>query len=351
MNINLDSFPQSLEFFNNIYSYYHQAVIKSQNIFYYYQIAGFNICLSFASSTLISKIIPALSHLKIDKVSSPDLTICLWDSHSTEVKIPPPPWQKKHFQRRGEISHLTCDRIYTSFQYGANALSLLDLERNLGIYWVNNANLIPYWETSSPLRNILQIWLSQKNIQLIHGGAVGLPEGGVLLTGKGGSGKSTTALSCLNSELFYLSDDYSLITTNPIPTAYSVYSTGKKKPDDVDRLSFLKPIISNSDRLGEEKALYFLHDHFSKKIIKNFPLKGVLIPRITGEKDSNLEKTSSIMGLSSLIPSTIKQLPHTGEKACQIMTDVVNKLPCYYLNLGTDIEQVSLVIFNFLRTK
>ncbi|BAQ61474.1 hypothetical protein GM3708_1880 [Geminocystis sp. NIES-3708] len=351
MNNNLDSFPQPLEFFNDIYSYYHQAVIKSQNISYYYQIAGFNICLNFASSDLISKIIPALYHLKIDEVSSADLNIYLWDSHSTGVKIPPPPWQRNHLQKRGEIIGLNSDKIYTSFQWGANALSLLDLERNLGIYWVNNANFVPYWETSSPLRSILQVWLSQKNIQLIHGGAVGLPDGGVLLVGKGGSGKSTTALSCLDSELFYLSDDYSLITTNPIPRAHSVYSTGKKKPDDVDRLPFLKPIISNSDRLGEEKALYFLHEHFPEKIIKTFPLKAVLIPRITGEKDSYLEKTSSIMGLSSLIPSTIKQLPHTGEQACKIMTNVVNQLPCYYLNLGTEIKQISSIIFNFLKTK
>lgn len=345
---NLDSFPQPLEFFNDIYSYYHQAVKKSQNISYYYQIAGFNICLNFASSALISKITPALSHLKIEKVSSPDLTICLWDSHSTGVKMPPPFWQGNHLQKRGEIIGLNSDNIYTSFQWGANALSLLDLERNLGIYWVNNPNLLPYWETSSPLRSILQVWLSQKNIQLVHGGAVGLREGGVLLTGKGGSGKSTTALSCLNSDLFYLSDDYTLITTNPIPTAYSVYSTGKKKPDDVDRLPFLKPIISNSDRLGEEKALYFLDEHFPEKIINTFPLKAVLIPRITGGNNTNLEKTSSIMGLSSLIPSTIKQLPYTGEKACKIITEVVNKLPCYYLNLGTDIKQISSVIFKFL---
>ncbi|MBL1211028.1 hypothetical protein [Geminocystis sp. GBBB08] len=349
---NLDSFPQQpLEFFNDIFSYYYQAVKKSQNISYYYQIAGFNICLNFPSPALISKIIPALSHLKIDKVSSPDLTICLWDSHSTGVKMPPPPWEWNNLLPRGEVNALTCDKIYTSFQRGANSLSLVDLERNLAIYWVNDPDLLPYWETSSSLRNILQVWFSDKNLQLIHGGAVGLPEGGVLLVGKGGSGKSTTALSCLDSELFYLSDDYSLITANPIPTAYSVYSTGKKKPDDVDRLPFLKPMISNLERLGEEKAVYFLHEHFPEKIIKTFPLKAVLIPRITGEKDSYLEKTSSIMGLSSLIPSTIKQLPHTGEKACKIMTDVVNQLPSYYLNLGTDIKQISSVIFNFLKTK
>lgn len=180
----------------------------------------------------------------------------------------------------------------------------------------------------------------------------GIPAlGGVLLTGKGGSGKSTTALSCLDSELFYVSDDYSLITSKPIPTVYSIYSTAKKRANDIDRLPFLKPIISNSDRLSQEKALYFLDQYFPEKIIKSFPLKAVLIPRITGKVETSLEKTASIMGLSTLVPSTIKQLPNTGKEACQIMNDVVKKLPCYYLNLGTNIQEIPLIIAEYLANK
>ena len=340
---------QPLEFFQEIYHCYQQAVQKSSTaVKYYYNVAGFIVCLSFASDALVPGISPALAHLKTDSIATLDFTICIWDSHSTNTKIPPPPWQGNHLQKRGEIMGLNSDRIHTSFQWGANALSMVDKEKNLGIYWVNKADLLPYWEKGSPLRAILQVWLAKQGIQMVHAGAVGLPEGGVLLTGKGGSGKSTTALSCLDSELFYVSDDYSLITSNPIPTVYSIYSTAKKRANDIDRLPFLKPIISNSDRLSQEKALYFLNEHFPQKIIRNFPLKAVLIPRITGKEDTSLEKTASIMGLSTLVPSTIKQLPSTGKEACQIINDVVKKLPCYYLNLGTDLKQTSQVIVQLL---
>jgi hypothetical protein len=351
-NIPAELLPQKapLNFFNEVYDCYQKAETKSGGaITLFYQISGLTIRLCFAGGALIPRLTPALAHLKTEAITEPDLTICIWDSTSTNTIMPPPPWQGQHLQKRGEIWGLNSDRIHSSFQWGANALSLLDYEQNLGIYWVNNPELVPYWETGSPLRAILHLWLGKRDIQMVHAGAVGLPSGGVLLVGKGGSGKSTTALSCLDSELFYLSDDYTLIASEPTPQAYSIYATGKKKPDDVDRLPFLKPIISNHERLGEEKALYFLYDHFPDKIINQFPLKAILIPRITGKLETTLTKTSAITALSSLVPSTIKQLPGTGQEACKIMTQIAQKLPCYYLNVGTNILQISQTIFNFLR--
>lgn len=340
---------QPLEFFNEVYDLYQQAETNvGGKITLFYEIAGLTVRLCFAGEALISRLTPALTQLKREAIANPDLTICIWDSSSTHTIMPPPPWQGQHLQKRGEVWGLNSDRIHTSFQWGANALSLLDYERNLGVYWLNNPELLPYWETGSPLRAILHLWLGKRGIQMVHAGAVGLPSGGVLLVGKGGSGKSTTALSCLDSELFYLSDDYSLISAEPEPIAYSIYSTGKKKPDDVDRLPFLKPIISNYDKLGEEKALYFLNEHFPSKIIKQFPLKAILVPRITGKSETTLTKTSAITAISSLVPSTVKQLPGTGQEACQIMTKTAQKLPCYYLNLGTDIKQISLAILELL---
>ena len=42
--------------------------------------------------------------------------------------------------------------------------------------------------------------MSDRNLQYVHAGAVGNKNGGILLVGKGGSGKSSTALACLKSD-------------------------------------------------------------------------------------------------------------------------------------------------------
>lgn len=224
----------------------------------------------------------------------------------------------------------------------------MDTARNLAIYWVKTAAQIPYYETGAPLRAIFHLWMSQHEIQLIHAGAVGIPSGGVLLVGKGGSGKSTTALACLNSKLFYASDDYSLLASDPNPTVFSIYSTGKKNADDLQRLPFLASLISNRDRLDTEKALYFLNEHFPKKLLPSFPLRAILIPRITGQTKTTLKAASPAAGLTALAPSTIFQLPRAGREAFQAMGKIVRQVPCYYLNLGTDISQIPEVILGLL---
>lgn len=338
-----------LAFFNTVYELYEKAEAASGSIDRFYCLGGFKIRLRFAGSALISYMTSALGHLATEPVSDPALTVCLWDSASTNTVMPPPPWQRNHHHpKRGEIIGFTNERIHTSFQWGAFALSILDSDRNLGIYWVETTEQLPYWEAGSPLRAIFNVWMGKRGLQLVHAGAVGMPSGGVLLVGKGGSGKSTTALTCLNSELFYASDDYSLIASEPTPTVFSIYSTGKKNADDVQRLPFLAKAISNSDRLDSEKALYFINDHFPEKILPSFPLRALLIPRITGGSNTTLKATSSAAGLAALVPSTILQLPGAGKEACELMTKTVSQLPCYYLELGTDLKQIPEVILSLL---
>jgi hypothetical protein len=182
----------------------------------------------------------------------------------------------------------------------------------------------------------------------VHAAAVGTPNGGVLLAGKGGSGKSTTALNCINSELGYASDDYCLVAVDPQPYVYSLYNSAKVNADNTHRIPHLISAISNANRLDREKALLFLNEHYPDKIVTGFPLRAILLPRITGRSQTTLTPVSSIGGLRALAPSTIFQLSGAGGRAFQIMSRLVKQVPCYNLELGTDIAMIPGVIFDFL---
>lgn len=325
---------------------------------YYYNLGGQTICLSFAGSTLVSYIAPALAHLKTEPVANPELTVCLWDSVSTNTPLPMLATDSLSLLRsefwarldtRMEIKNYNSDRIYSTFNLGSNVLSILDTQENMALYWTEDASLLPYWDRGSPLRGILNWWTSQRNLQFVHGGAVGNSQGGVLLAGKGGSGKSSTALSCLNSELVYASDDYCLVETDPEPIVYSLYNTAKLKgKKDLERFPHLAPMISNPDRLDEEKAMIFVQSHFPEKIVNQLPLKAILVPRVTGQLNTRVKPTSSMVALKALAPSTIFQLPKTGKIAFARMSQLVKQLPCYVLELGTDIPQIPQTIINLL---
>jgi hypothetical protein len=345
-------------YFNVLQEGFLRAVNATSLIEKYFNVGGYVIRLRFAGSGLISHITPALAHLVVDPTESPALTICLWDSVSTQTRLPllaeslveliQNHWTD-HLGPRKEIKQYDGERIRAVFHIGPNILSLLDTQENIALYWVDNTQQIPYWEHGSPLQTILNWWTGYHQRQYVHAGAVGTPEGGVLLAGKGGSGKSTTALACLNSDLVYASDDYCLVSAEPAPYAYSLYNTAKLKGKaDLDRLPHLAPLVTNADRLDEEKAMIFLHLHYPNKIIDGFPIRAILVPHVAGKSDTCLRKISPILALRALAPSTIFQLPGSGENALKNMSKIVKQVPCYELVLGTDMAQIPEIILELL---
>ncbi|MCB9100900.1 MAG: serine kinase [Anaerolineales bacterium] len=321
----------------------------------FYNVHGHLIQLSFAGPAL-TRITPALAHWAVEKPAGrPALTIHLWDDASTGTKMPPPPWLgygvrasngglQGVYGKRGEVRGFNTDRIRTIFQWGSNVLSIVDIQHGQAIFWTRDAAQLPQWEIGSPLRNILHLWLHEQGLQYVHAGAVGTPAGGVLLVGKGGSGKSTTALTCLNSDLVYVSDDYCLVSPDPAPMALNLYNTGKVRADNIHRVPHLAPVISNVDKLDQDKALFFLHRFMPGKLATGFPLKAILIPRVTGRVDTTLTPAPAMTGLSALTLSTVHQLPGAGPAALQLIKRLTDQLPCYYLELGTDLAQIPRVI-------
>lgn len=358
MNSHNEQEQDLIDYFQTFACGFHRAQTAAGSHDYFLALGEHTICLRFAGTALIPQITPALAHLKIDPVTKPDLTIYLWDSVSTNTPLPLLASSlielvSSNFWRlldtRMEIKGYNSDRFFSIFNVGSHLLSVLDRQENIALYWTEDAQALPYWDRGSPLRGIINWWMSQKNLQFVHAGAVGTEQGAVLLAGKGGSGKSSTALSCLNSDLLYASDDYCLVETDPKPMVYSLYNTAKLKgKEDLARFPHLAPLFNNLDRLDQEKAMIFVREHFPEKIINQLPLKAVLVPRVTGKPDTKISPTSAMVALKALAPSTIFQLPKTGQSAFARMSRLVRQVPAYCLELGTDIPQIPQTIAQLL---
>ena len=347
-----------VNYFQTFYLGFERAVKVVDSTDSFYNLGGATIRVRFAGSALIPQLTPALAHLKTEPVEQPDLTICAWDSASTGVKLPLMAsslldllrfdcWNR--LDTRMEIKGYDSERFQSMFHLGSNLFNVLDVKENLALYWTDDADNMPYWERSSPFRNLLDWWMSHRDLQYVHAGAVGNKDGGILLVGKSGSGKSSTALACLKSDLFYTGDDYCLVGTKPEPCVYSLYNTAKLKgQEDLERFPHLEPFISNRDRIFDEKAMIFINQHFPEKIVDKLPIKAILVPTVTGKPDTRVKKASAIVALKALAPSTILQLPKTGESALERMTELVKQVPCYILELGTDIPQIPQTISKLL---
>lgn len=341
-----DQASKAVEYFQSVYELFKSSQQVTGPVERSYIIGSYRIRLSFSGPALLS-LTRAVEHLATDDHSTPDLTICLWDSESTSQRMTQRPWQDDDFLARGVIQGYNTERIYTAFQHGSGAVSVLDKESNLAVFWTPDSNL-PYWEYGSPLRTILHWWLLSKGVQLVHAAAVGNSTGSVLIGGKGGSGKSTAALACLESNLFYVGDDYTLLELDSGPVVHSLYNSAKLNSTHVQRFPALLPKLANTERLADEKALLFVNEHYPLKVATRLPVRAILLPRVTGLAETRLKRVSVAMALAALAPSTIFQLPRAGNEALKFLATFARDLPCFSLEAGTDLSTIPLVIEGLL---
>lgn len=304
--------------------------------------------LRFAGPALLEPLTRALT--PVDTASRPDFTICCWDSASTATPMPSPYWPPSAYRAKGHIAGFNTPTLHTAYQPGVATLHLFDRSSNTGQYWMADAARMPYWHRGFPLRELIHWWSRDYPLQLMHGGAVGFVDGGVLLAGRSGAGKSTTAIACLDSDLLFVSDDYVLVAMASQPYVHSLYSTAKLDPANLGRFPELAGKISNADHLATQKALIYVREHFPAKVCPGFPIRAIFLPRVTGERTTCLTPASAADSLAAVAPTTVAQLEGHSREAFAKIAAFVRRVPAWWLEVGTDLPQIPRVIGDHLRS-
>jgi hypothetical protein len=339
----------ALQFLSDALAAFENAAQRSVHHEYYFCIAGQVVLLRIAGDILPAFLTPALMHRAIP-AASPDLTICAFDTHSTGVAMPRPVWSNESYTIRDKLEGFANERILATYNLGYGTFNLLDTATGKAIYWIRDGNQHPQFEISSPLRVLFFWWMRTRGRQLVHGAAVGKADGGLLLVGKGGSGKSTSALTCLEQGWNYVGDDYVMFGLEPQPTAYNLYQSGKLYVSHLaQNFSTLNHSIHGYTTPDKaEKAILLLQDKFREQLVSDFPLKAVIFPRVTGVERPQLHEVSARTGLIGLVPSTVQQLPIVRQQDIKAMIALVHSLPNYVLELGGSVQEIPTVLTDLL---
>jgi hypothetical protein len=333
-------------------SFMNDAATAGGSFQQWYRIGGHDVCVRTIPEQDSRRLRPALGHLAMPEApaSAAGLTISAWNGATPSA----PPVLADLLRRlrtdwrlecgpRGEVLELHSVGISAIYNAGPNVLTVVDFDQNRGWLLKLDDDTFPYWEVGSPFRFLLHEWFAARGLQYVHAAAVGTEQGGVLLVGKGGSGKSTTALLCAAAGMQYAGDDYCLI--DPAHAwVHSLYNTGKLKgPEDYARLPELKGLSTNPDsfeRDGADKAVYFLDEIWPDRVVAGIPLRAIVVPRITGQATARFEPCSAFDAVVAMLPSTVAQLPAASNEDCDRMVALAEKLPTYLLHLGTDIRGI-----------
>jgi hypothetical protein len=270
----------------------------------------------------------------------------VWDSVGTGTNFAPSGSDPRYvFNQQVDTKRTTTEGFLGVYMHEEESLSLYDPDKKTAYFWTYDAQSVLYYVGAAPMRTLLHWFLSESDIHLMHGAVVGTAHGSVLLSARGGSGKSTTALACLYTGMQYLADDYVAIGLGEQINAYSLYNSVKISRKEMHRAPALREHVWNTQG---EKSVVFLDTLFPEQIVQSSPLRAICIPVITHTEKTVIVPASKAQAMLALLPTTLFQLPLADTDKIGSLKKIIARLPCYFLNLGRDSMEAAGVIRAFI---
>jgi hypothetical protein len=308
------------------------------------RVAGRGVRLRFAGEGLVPCVLPALAHLAATFDGPAELTVHLWDSESTGVPMLPAPFAATPGGNQlpgGRIDGFTGARHHAACNPETGSFSLLDREAGVAAIWVRGPGQPDRHERAAPLKHLFAGAWSASGLQMVHAAALGDARGGLLLGGRGGSGKSTTAVLCLEAGLGFAGDDYCLVDAE---RAYGVYATAKLVPE---RVGWVPGLAAAFDAPPPgEKAIAFLAGHPGLR--PSMPLRALVLPAVTGVAPTRLVPLAPAAAVRGIAPSSVLQSVGTGAGNLALLAGLARRLPCWRLELGPDRDAIPGVLAELL---
>jgi hypothetical protein len=263
---------------------------------------------------------------------TPQLTIELWDQTETGIKYPEAAWRM--------VQNLPHDHHVAYRFHGTSVHFDRKSRRMIGSF--ASAETLSLYESGRPLHPPLAQWLNDQRVPLIHAGLISKNGKGVLLAGAGGSGKSTTALTCLETGYRYLSDDL-LGLQAPADghfIGHSLYNSTYLDADHLTRFSKLgRHAVKNGDN-AEDKLLVLLAEIFPGRLERAANINVIALPRVSHQSESAFSLAPKSKALFALAPSTRNVNKVLGMTDFEALVQLVERVPSYWLDLSEDLEEI-----------
>ena len=311
----------------------------------FFNFAGNPVLIRVAGKHLARRFFRPFAHLQATAITSEiRLTIELWDEHETDTPFPvtcdpvETGYGLSESEQANGILTSSADGACLTFRQ-ANTLAMLD--RNQGvILGCCRSEESGCFDLAKPLISLLSVWYYDRRIYFLHAGLAAKEEQGLLFCGPGGSGKSTTLLSCVLDKFHYLADDITGIRFDDGEgcTGFSVFNSVCMEQQNVLNNFKQFAIHAHKGRCNRDKWVLFLSELFPRYCASWVRVKAIVLPRIFNGAYTRFVQASKAEALLRLAPSTLffirPSLPK--QEAFEKLADLVSRLPAYWLNLGRD---------------
>jgi hypothetical protein len=335
------TYPSAL--FTQFFDDFYQNLSTVLPIKKFYQIGRFTLEVSYYQSD-ISFFNLSIAHLEI-AASNVDFVISVISENDTQLTPPNAFWGKEAIAIDGIFQSDDAKFIaHHSHEYGF--FQIADTIHKRAFYWMQHEAKLPEWERSFSFRNILHYFTENTNYCMLHAAGLGTSNGGVILPGKGGSGKSNSSLACIGTNIQYLGDDFILVDVETL-TAFSLYNIAKIEQHRLPYFDYINSVINFEKLLNNGKIPFFLYPTFNRFLIKSFKIKAIVLPNFSGYENTSIDNCSAAESLKAMAPSTLGLLK-ASNTTFKKMVRIAQNLPSYVLHTGTNLPQIPKTIKQLL---
>lgn len=235
-----------------------------------------------------------------------------------------------------------------------NLFRIYDFERKIAVYIYPQNYSFSEWEQHSPFREFWHLWALNNNALLIHSGIVSIGDKAVLLPGAGGSGKSTTVLSCLHNNMQTTGDDYNLLyNTGAGFFATPLYSNIKVKSPKPGNSVFHFPFTVNWEKeivSYAEKIIYYPPRDANIWNVSGTQVVGILCPNIsTHSLAPEIKPVKTTELINRLVISSIMQSPFIAKEYLAKSVSLIKNMQTANLYLSANTDDNAACISNWLK--
>jgi len=311
-----------------------------------FELAGAVVALQFAGERLVDTLGAAFDH-HARSARDADLTIVVWDCASTDAPVPRISYDALDGGITADARVEGDQPVECRYDGARRILNVYERETQTGGFCVADPDELPHWERSSPFRQLLAWCFRARGLHLLHGAAVGGPDGGCLLVGRGGSGKSSSALACLEwpePGLGVAGDDYCVVGTGSRAVAWSLYRSAKVGWPQLNWFPRLAMAVVNRATPEDEKALLMLGPPATASVAAEVAIDAIVAPTVQVPGPTALEAIGRAAALQALAPSSMFQLAGPNADDFRDLATLVAGRPAWRLALGGDPRAVPPVL-------
>jgi hypothetical protein len=316
------------------------------------EIGGVTLELRFVGPAMRDALFPAVAHIECAPSGPADVTVTYWDSATSGVPEIVSPFAAGKLVSSWEVDPGGDPELRVFGVQDTKAFTVWEGQRAEAIVWVADPESLPGFELSSPARALLHWALEPHGVHMVHGASVCDRDGkgGVLMGGVGGTGKSTTAVACLERGMGFLGDDYVALAGVKAPRALSLYGTAKLEPTSVERLGGLaeaprgKPVVE----FEPPKEVVQISAYRPERVLREVPVRAIVLPSPAAEP--GLHAATPGEALRALAVTSLLQIRQDGHVMLRYLGTLVRALPAFHLGLDDDLDKAVDTISGLCRS-